>query len=202
LPKLNKYSERITVGSNQYALRIDLDEIFGTAFPNSSRLRQAVGQDILDIIIKRTKKGDGWEPGDKFDKYSKEYSESLEFQAAGKSRGKPNLTLTGDMLGLMDIIEEDKATITIGWRESEEAQKAHGHISGNVGVKRDFLGISEKEARTIKERWEDAIREATAETGPARSSVQTLGQIIAGEQPVQGQTLGSILNNLFGEDNG
>jgi hypothetical protein len=201
LPKLNKYSERITVGSNQYALRIDLDEIFGTAFPNSSRLRQAVGQDILDIINKRTADNKSWD-GKQFRNYSELYSESLEFQAAGKSKTDPNLKLTGDMLGLMDIIEEDKATITIGWRESEEAQKAHGHISGNIGVKRDFLGISEKEVRTIKERWEDAIREATAETGPARESVTTLGQIIEGQRPVQGQTLGSILNNLFGDDNG
>ncbi len=201
MPKLNKYAERITVGSNQYALRIDLDEIFGTAFPNSSRLRQAVGQEILDLINKRTADGRSWD-GKSFKNYSTEYSESLEFQAAGKSKNEPNLKLTGDMLGLMDIIEEDKATITIGWRESEEAQKAHGHISGNVGVKRDFLGLNEREVKTIRERWSDAIREATAETGPARSSVATLGEIIEGRSQVQGQTLGSILNNLFGDDNG
>lgn len=201
MPKLNKWTDRVTVGSNQYALRIDLDEIFGTAFPNSSRLRQAVGQEILDLINKRTADGRSWD-GKQFKNYSTEYADSLEFQAAGKSKNEPNLKLTGDMLGLMDIIEEDKATITIGWRESEEAQKAHGHITGHVGVKRDFLGLSEKEVNTIRERFGDAIREATAEAGPARASTQTLGQIINGERPVQGQTLASILNNLFGDDNG
>jgi len=130
------------------------------------------------------------------------YSESLEFEAAGKSKSDPNLTLTGDMLGLMDVIEEEKATITIGWNSSEEANKAHGHISGSVGAKRDFLGLSAKEAERVRNLFEDTVREATAETGPARSSVATLGQIISGERPVQGRTLGSILNNLFGDDNG
>ncbi len=201
MPKLNKFSERITTGSNQYALKINLDEIFGTAFPNSSRLRQAVGQEILDIINKRTKSGVSWE-GKQFKNYSKMYSESLEFEAAGKSKSDPNLTLTGDMLGLMDVIEEEKATITIGWNSSEEANKAHGHISGSVGAKRDFLGLSAKEAERVRNLFEDTVREATAETGPARSSVATLGQIISGERPVQGRTLGSILNNLFGDDNG
>lgn len=201
MPKLNKWTERVTVGSNQYALRVNLDEIFGTAFPNSSRLRQAVGQEILDIINKRTAGGVSWD-GKQFRNYSEIYSESLEFQAAGKSKSDPNLKLTGDMLGLMDIIEEDKATITIGWRESEEANKAHGHISGAVGVKRDFLGLSQKEVDTIRNRFEDVIREATAETGPARSSVQTLGSIIEGTSAPRGSTLGSLIDELFGDDNG
>jgi hypothetical protein len=201
MPKLNRWVERITVGSNQYAIVIDLDEIFGTAFPNSSRLRQAVGQEILDIIKNRTDGGVSWD-GKQFKNYSEMYAESLEFQAAGKEKDEPNLTLTGDMLGLMDVIEEDKATIKIGWEDASEAQKAHGHISGNVGVKRDFLGLNAKEIEMIRNRFDDVIREAKAETGPARPSTTTLASIIEGQRPIQSTTLGSLIDEIFGDDNG
>jgi hypothetical protein len=201
MPKLNKYVERLSAGRNQFKLRINLDEVFGTAFPNSSRLRQSVGQEIIDIINQRTSENRAWD-GVRFKSYSKEYSESLEFQAAGKSKNDPNLKLTGDMLGLMDVIEEDKATITIGWKDVTEAQKAHGHITGNVGVKRDFFGLNEKEIKRLKDIFDDAVRVAQAETGPARSSVAKLGEIIEGTEQIKSTTLGALITELFGDDLG
>jgi hypothetical protein len=201
MAKLNRWVSRVSAGRNKYKLVIDLDELFGTAFPNSSRLRQAVGQEILDIIKEKTESGISWD-GKPFKHYSDVYAESLEFEAAGKSKGDPNLTLSGDMLGLMDVIEEDKATITIGWSDGSEAEKAHGHISGNVGVKRDFFGLSEKDVKRVRTIFEDTVREATAETGPARESVSRLGDIIEGRSPIRGQSLGSILDELFGDDDG
>jgi hypothetical protein len=201
LPRLNRFVNRVAAGRNRFELVVNLDEMFGTAFPNSSRLRQLIGQEILDTIVRRTQNNRAWD-GKQFKSYSDEYAESLDFQAAGKSKGDPNLTLTGDMLGLMDVIEESKATITIGWTSAEEAEKAHGHITGNVGVKRDFFGLNESEVKAIREKFEDQIREATADTGPARSSVERLGNIIEGTAPIQSQTLGSLLTELFGDDNG
>jgi hypothetical protein len=51
MAKLNRVVSRESAGKNQYKLVINLDEMFGTLVPNSSRFRQAVGQAILDKIV-------------------------------------------------------------------------------------------------------------------------------------------------------
>jgi hypothetical protein len=133
-------------------LIIDLSDIFGGPIPNSPDLRAAIGQEILDIIVERT--GENLDKNEKAfrpKKYSKEYADSLEFQAFGKSRGDVNLRLTGDMLQLMDIVEETPTTLTIGWRDDFQAQKASGHITGaNNLPKRDFFGLSEGDIQRLK----------------------------------------------------
>lgn len=203
MAKLNRSVRRESAGSNQYKLIIDLDEMFGRLVPNSSRFRQAVGQAILDKIIERTRKDNKSWKGSSFKGYSDEYIDSLEFAAAGKSEGDDvNLTNSGDMLNLMDITGESLNTIEIGWPDADEAQKAHGHITGNVGVTRDFFGISDGELESIVTELEPLRRSLVEDTptGEVQSSVPTLQALIEGEQSVSSQTttLGSLLNQLFG----
>jgi hypothetical protein len=197
MPKLNKWVDRTIEGVNQYAIEIDLEKIFDNV-PNSSSFRQAVGQAAIDIIRRRTQNDNKSWTGSGFKKpYSKQYQESLAFQAAGKSANNVNLTLTGDMLGLMDIIEETETTIKIGWSDKLEANKAHGHISGNIGVKRDFLGLNEKEILELKDKFQDMAKET--QVTEFKSSVQTLADVIEGRTAVQGTSLSQIITNLFDE---
>ena len=203
MAKLNRVVSRELAGKNQYKLVINLDEMFGTLVPNSSRFRQAVGQAILDKIVDRTRDDRKSWKGSSFKGYSEEYAESLEGAVAGKSTGETaNLTNSGDMLNLMDIISEGQSTIEIGWTESDEAEKAHGHISGNVGVTRDFFGISVSELEDIRTDLEP-LRQSLVEDNPAgevESSVSTLQSLIEGERSVPDTTttLGGLLRQFFG----
>lgn len=141
---------------------MNLDELFGTLTPNSTELRQAVGQAIIDKIRERTESNID-KNGKRFPNYSDEYASSIEFAAYGKSKSDPNLTQTGDMLGLMDIIEEKKNKIVIGWDDDNEAGKAHGHVTGSVGKTRDFLGLPEKDLEEIADEFRPLLRESMAD---------------------------------------
>lgn len=138
------------LSGNRARLEVNLKELFGSNVPNSSEFRQAVGQAIIDAIQDRSAENRGWD-GSRFKNYSKTYADSIEFKAYGKSKTDPNLKQTGDMLGLMDVVSESTTKIVIGWNDREEAAKAHGHITGNVGVKRDFLGLNNSEATEIRQ---------------------------------------------------
>lgn len=139
-------------------LTVDLDEMFGTIVPDSSSFRQDVGQAIIDKIRERASKAEFLNPASKKNQsYSDAYAESEEFKAYGKSKGDVNMELTGDMLGLMDVTSEGKNKIFIGWEDELQAKKAHGHITGNIGVKRDFFGLTIEDIEEIRSRFEDDL---------------------------------------------
>lgn len=185
-------------------MEVNLDELFGTLVPNSTELRQAVGQAIIDRIRERT--ADNLDRnGDRFKNYSTEYADSIEFKAYGKSKNDPNLEQTGDMLGLMDIIEEKKNKIVIGWSDKKQAGKAHGHVTGNVGTTRDFLGLPEKDLEAIREEFMPAVRAEVADidASTTRSSTDNTESFLTGQTSVSNkQTLDSIFAQLFGDDGG
>jgi hypothetical protein len=158
MAKIAKAQNRFLSGNNP-RLKINLKEIFGDNLPDSFRFRQAIGQAIIDKIKSRAQNNLS-RTGSRFPNYSKEYSESMEFIAAGKSRDNPNLTLSGDMLGLLDITSEGEGFIEIGWNDFLEAEKAHGHITGAVGRTRDFLGLPNKEIEEIRKQFIDLIEES------------------------------------------
>jgi hypothetical protein len=138
MEKINEYMERNLSGNNP-RLIVNIKKFAGVpAIPVA--LKQEIGQEIIDLIRQRTARNIDRQ-GLRFPNYSREYSESIGFKAYGKSKDNPNLKQTGDMLGFMDIVEDRGSSIVIGWHDIEEASKAHGHITGNVGVKRDFFGL-------------------------------------------------------------
>lgn len=196
--KLNKYVERFLSGDDP-KLVIKLSDLFGFDVPNNSQFRQAVGQAVIDLIRERTADKKSWD-GKTFRSYSDAYADSLEFKAYGKSKNEPNLKQTGGMLNFMDIIDEDQDSITIGWSDGDEAAKAHGHITGNVGVKRDFFGVTTKELEGIKEDFDDFIPETDTVSG-FTSSVERAEAFLTGGTTIgETATLDQILQQFFGED--
>jgi len=148
---------------------INLKDEFGIDFSGKPDLREAVGQAILDKIKQRTSEGKGM----RFDSkgrgskvklkspYSKEYAKSLDFRAAGKSKKKVNMKLTGDMMELMDVTKNKGNNITIGWDTGDDQDaKAFNHVTGDTVPKRPFFGVSKGELKEIKKEIKDDIKEA------------------------------------------
>lgn len=142
--------------------------MFGISLNDDTTLRLALGQAVIDKIVERTKSGELLS-GSSSRGYSKEYMESEEFKAAGKSK-KVNMTLTGDMLGLMDILDEGSNTITIGWNDSDENLKASNHLSGDTVPKRDFFGLTSSDVSEIKSKFQSDIDEVLSKRGSGREA--------------------------------
>ena len=139
---------------------INLKEVFGFDFRGKDSLKELVGQKVLDYMRQRTEAGKAF--GGKRDlkaPYSKEYAESLEFKAHGKSKNKVNMKLTGDMLGLMDF-KIDGNKLIFGWDDPEENAKAFNHNTGDTVPKRPFFGVNKTEMIRIQKSLKDEIRAA------------------------------------------
>jgi len=146
--------------------KFNLKEIFGVDFSDKRELKEAIGQAIIERIIERTESGEfrpGAKPSAKADRYSESYAESVNFKAAGKSKNKVNMSLNGDMLGLMDIVDQTSNTITIGWDDETENAKAYNHNVGDTVPKRPFFGLSSSEITKLKQEFKPAIQEAVRE---------------------------------------
>jgi hypothetical protein len=118
--------------------------------------RVAVATEILDYIRERTQKKNLDKNNKPFAGYSDAYVKSLDFKIAGKSKGDINLTLSGDMLGALDILNHANGKIVIGYENgTPENAKADGNIRGTygkakpTGPKRDFLGITPGDLKKI-----------------------------------------------------
>lgn len=123
--------------------------------------REAIATEIMDHIRERTQDKHVDKDGNKFPSYSKSYANSLNFKNAGKSKGSVDLTLSGDMLAAMKLLQSQRGKIVIGYEAgSIENAKADGNIRGTYGQDkgdpkkaRDFLGISKKELSDILKKY-------------------------------------------------
>lgn len=141
---------------------IDLKEIFGVDLSEADGLKKAIGQVLLDKMLTRVEGGQGIGGVKLKSPYSKKYAESLEFKAAGKSRGSVNMSLTGDMLASIDF--EDSGNKLIFKIGEDQVLKAHGHITGEGAngnlPKRPFFGFTAAELKDIKREFAPKIKEA------------------------------------------
>jgi hypothetical protein len=149
------------ITKNNVEQTIDLEELFGLSFKGAKALKETIGQKIIDKIIKRTKAGTSVTGSRLKSPYSKSYAKSTEFKAAGKSKSKVNMTLTGDMLGLLDIKRQTGDTITIGWdKDDGQDPKAYNHVVGDTVPKRNFFGVTNKELNKIKSEMKSEVKQA------------------------------------------
>lgn len=153
---------------------INLEEMFGVSFQGEKALRMAIAQKVIDYIVKRTQEGKDIS-GKNLAKYHPDYVASAEFELAGKSKNEVNMTLTGNMLAQLDMLSDSPNTIRIGWDDNNEILKAYNHNIGDTVTKREFFGITSKEAKeVILEEFEKDI-ESLKRGGDNR---KTIGDIL------------------------
>lgn len=189
MPKLNSVMNQ-KISGTEVQLEVDLDEMFGMLVPDSSSFRQKVGQAIIDKIRERCESNEYLNNAKKT--YSEMYAESIDFKAYGKSKNDVNMKLTGDMLGLMDIIDEKKNKIIIGWNDNNEAAKAYNHITGDTVPKRNFFGLPQSDIEEIVKEFKDEL--PFGDRNPTSIVKETQDFLSSGTQ-----TLGQILKVLGGE---
>lgn len=148
MAEISKGQKRIK-SQTDMRVKYDLQEVFGVDLKGLPKVRQALGQAIIDQMIKRTKSAKDINE-ESFPSYSDEYKDSVDFKAFRKKKGKVDLTLTGDMLGSVTVKRDSAKEVVIGFSESLESEKAHGHVTGNVGKTRDFFGLSDNDIGAIK----------------------------------------------------
>lgn len=153
----------------------------------SEEERQAIAFEIISYIQDRTKAGKGkdnkkWSPP--ADKYTEGYRSSLDFKNAKGRQRKVNLTLSGDMLDSIDLLDSESGKLTIGIPEGDpDHGKAEGNIRGSYGKPtgskkkaRDFLALSKNEVDKIlknfplkdEEKREDRVADFLAAAAAAR----------------------------------
>lgn len=137
----------------QQKFQLDLPEQY------SRRELLSIGQEVIDAIVDRSQNKHVDKNGKPFPEYSKSYEGSLNFKNAGKT-GDVDLTLSGDMLAALQILNVGKGKLVIGFEKGTENDKAEGNILGTYGSKkenpkkaRDFLGVQPKEIDSILEKY-------------------------------------------------
>lgn len=135
----------------------------------SSVQRQAIGLDVIQFIIERTKNGLDIN-NNPFAEYKQSYKNTLDYKIGHAASDKVNLTLSGEMLGTIRIISHGTGFIKLGFEDSEAAKKAQW-VSSPTGQKagkqspRRFFGISQKDLNKIINTYKSNERAlATAQT--------------------------------------
>lgn len=183
---------------------IDLKEVTGISFRGERALRLAIAQAVIDYIVARTQDAQIDVNGRPFKKYSKAYAETTDFKLLGKSTSEVNLTATGSMLQSIDVLKDAGNVFTIGFTETIENKKAHGHQTGfeGEGPKREFFGVTDRELKElIREQFKEDIDRLKGRD-PGRVTVRDIlgeGQVLTATDA--GQEL-SILVNTIEDFNG
>lgn len=138
-------------------LEIELDSEYTDAE------REAIAYEIIERIRQRSLGGQGVYDGeiDDFPEYSDAYVKSTNFRIAGKNEDDVNLTLSGDMLASIEILENREGKIVIGYQNgSNENAKADGNMRGTYGKDKEnpskarrFLDITDTELNSILENY-------------------------------------------------
>ena len=150
-------SPKITL--DEVSQEFDLKKLFGVDL-DAPELMEYIGERIIEKIRERTLDGKGINGKNLKKPYSESYSKTPEFKAFGKSKSNVNMTLSGDMLGLMQIIEAEDGKIKIGWDDPEQTAKAYNHNAGDTLPKRPFFGLNNTETKELVRELRPEIKKA------------------------------------------
>lgn len=153
---------------------IDLEEMFGESPPDSQSFKEDIGQAVLDRIIERTQDGMD-KAGRSFYPYSDAYAKKK-----GVSAGDVDMTLFGDMLAAMDILEIESSKIFLGFTDELENAKAFNHINGDTVPKRDFFGLPKKDLKEIASRFRSEFEELKSRGQGSDDSDEETDSILRG----------------------
>lgn len=152
---VKKADGTLKVSLSEMSQNIDLQKYLGRK-PTASE-KQAFASLAIDTIENRTLDGSDID-GKKFKKYSAEYAERK-----GVTRSSVDLFLDGDMLDGIGrrSSKESVSTVFIQMEKGLETKKAYNHNVGDTLPKREFFGVTDKEAKDIAE----AIKEEQQDAG-------------------------------------
>jgi hypothetical protein len=166
--------EGLKLTESEVSQTIDLKEVFGVSLSGNDALKQVIGQALIDRIIDRTESNKDVN-GRALKKYSKEYVASDDFKAFGKSESDVNMTLTGNMLGTLDIVDASGSKVKIGWNDAVENAKAYNHNVGDTVSKRAFFGVTKQDIESIKREFASRVDE---ESGRLQSELDAIRSAI------------------------
>jgi hypothetical protein len=157
----------LVLTESEVSQTIDLEKWTGANLDSDPELVREIGQAVVDYMKERVSTGKGVDRQTfKRNTYSKQYQQSLDFKAAGKSPSPVNMELSGDMLGSIDLVDNgSQVKIMIG---GSEAVKAFAHQTGYEGhptipngkYKREFFGITRQEfEKEILPKYRDDIQQ-------------------------------------------
>lgn len=142
--------------------------------------REAIGLDVIDFIIERTKSGVdiNHEP---FADYKQSYKNTFEYKIGHGGSSDVNLTLTGEMLETITLLSHGVGFIKLGFSDADAAKKAKW-ISSPTGQKagkqkpRRFFGINDKDLNKIINRHKnnDVAFQTTATQSLASNAVRKI----------------------------
>lgn len=148
---------------SDFYLEFDLKELLGSEVADDVAI--SFGQAVIDTILDRTANGTRSD-GRGMKSYSDDYADSLEFQAAGKSKHDPNLELSGGMLADIDILEANPRSIRIGFRDTTERAKAYNHHTGDTLPERPFFDLNNKELSQLVKEFKVEAEESPLDIDP------------------------------------
>lgn len=135
--------------------------------------RREIARSIINYIVDRTKDGRGIGNKDFKKKYSNAYIKTSDFKIADKSPTDVNLTLSGDMLSSIEILDVSVVgRIVIGFEIDTEDDKAR--FVREKGY--EFLGLSDSELQDILTEF----GEPETETRPSDISENLVEEFVRG----------------------
>ena len=136
-----------TITKSKTEQKINLRTLLGRKPTNEEKTLFA--ELSVELINNRTLDGKDID-GKKFTKYSKAYAAKK-----GVPRSAVDLFLDGDMLDSIDLTGETRDTIAIGIIGGVDALKSDNHNKGVTLPKREFFGVTRKEAESMIESIRD-----------------------------------------------
>jgi hypothetical protein len=151
--------------------------------------RQAIAQEVIDYIIKRTKEGKKIDGKTSFPGYSPAYKKSLDYKIAGKT-GTVDLTLSGELLDSIELLSHKSGEIIVGYQKGDKElnAKAEGNQIGSYGGKpnskkaRPYLGIVTGDLREILKRYPNDREESLTRAEEELAAAAEAGTIVDGIQ--------------------
>lgn len=157
--------------------------------------KQAIGQALIDLIIERTENNEDID-GNRFDRYSPDYIKSTNFKAYDKSASDINMTMTGDMMSDLDILETTRNGLVLGFNDDMNEQKAANHNKGVTVPRRQFFGVKEKDIQAIVDQFAEI---PPVEDGESFQDALDFLNTRTGEDAIKSM-IGDLLEVEYGED--
>jgi len=163
-----------SITKNKTEQKINLRTLLGRKPTNEEKTLFA--ELSIELINNRTLDGKDIN-NKKFTKYSKKYAE-----LKGVPRSAVDLFLDGDMLDAIDTTGSTRDTVSIGIVGGVDALKSDNHNKGVTLPKREFFGVTKKEADRIANTIKSDTVEATEVSGFSLAELRAALELLDIEQ--------------------